>query len=380
MSLATMATRSNFSTGYLCNIEKGRRTATTDVIAAYRNILGDDLHRLALLAVLSDAEPTIEGDDIVDILNRIERLGTSVDNRLVQHFKSITDAFVARYESLNHSTITPVLLRQRRHIESLLDESNRTSQRRELFEAAGGTSGVLGYIAVGRGEFQLARAYCAEAILLGELAQSTNLQAWARGLQSFCEYYAKDYRTALEFARDGLALAGDGPQSVRLMVNGVARALGKLGDVDGVHRAVNGAHELMSRNTVPLGLPSSITLHCYSATQVASNATTAYVALALPDSAREYADRALPVIEEAGSPWSRSLILIDLAIAQVLSSGADLDSATNAVLRAINITGSKPVISVTQRTREFLDHVDQRWPGTSRVEPLREAARIMGVS
>ena len=82
----------------------------------------------------------------------------------------------------------------------------------------------------------LARAYCAEAFTLADLAQS-----------------------------------------VRLAVNGVARAIGKLGDIEGVHRAVDDAYGLMARNDVPPGLPSSISYQCYSAAQTASNAATAYV-------------------------------------------------------------------------------------------------------
>lgn len=45
------------------------------------------------------------------------------------------------------------------------------------------TAGVLGYVAVGRGEFPLARAYCLEAFHLADFAHA-RLRAWARGLQS----------------------------------------------------------------------------------------------------------------------------------------------------------------------------------------------------
>ena len=54
VSLARMAAQSHFSTGYLCNIEKGRRPASPEIISAYRSMLGDTLHRRALLAVLAD--------------------------------------------------------------------------------------------------------------------------------------------------------------------------------------------------------------------------------------------------------------------------------------------------------------------------------------
>ena len=60
-------------------------------------------------------------------------------------------------------------------------------------------------------------------------------------MQSFCEYYAGRYDDALSLAADGLGCARGGPQSVRLAINGMARALGKLGDTEGVYRAVGEA-------------------------------------------------------------------------------------------------------------------------------------------
>src|SRR5262249_31660036 len=154
-----------------------------------------------------------------------------------------------------HTEILPVLLKQRMWVNTLLEECNHPVQRQQLFEIAGGTSGLLGYIAVGRSQFHLARAYCAEAFLLADLAQNTNLRAWARGLQSLGEYYARNYAEALRLAEDGLTHAGSGPQSVRLAVNGVARARGKLGDISGVHRAVDHAYTLVSRYDAPEGFP-----------------------------------------------------------------------------------------------------------------------------
>jgi hypothetical protein len=57
----------------------------------------------------------------------------------------------------------------------------------------------------------------------------------------------------LQPAKDGLNYSQPVPQSVRLTINGAARAMGKLVDVEGVHRAVDGAYDLMSLNDVPGG-------------------------------------------------------------------------------------------------------------------------------
>lgn len=168
-----------------------------------------------------------------------------------------------------------------------------------------------------------------KAFDLGDYARNSNLQAWARGINSFCEYYAGRFDEAVRLATDGLRYAHSSPQSVRLMISGTARALGKLGDVDGVRRAAEEAYDLM----LPNGVPSSISLECYSAAQTASNAATAYVSLGMPEKVQDYVDLALPDINESDSPWSRSLVLIDLARSQILAKELTWTTASNSFLR-----------------------------------------------
>lgn len=318
--------------------------------------------------------PTVDhggAEDVIDVLARVQKLHRGTVHpevvRLLQHNAERT---VDEYERLDHSVLAPALQKQRAWVEELIADCSRPGQLQQLLRIAGITSGVLGYVAVGRGDFALARAYCLEAFQLGDFAGNAGIQAWARGLQSFCEYYAGEYGAALDFATDGLSFARSGPQSVRLTINGVARALGKLGDAEGVHRAVGEAYELMSRNDVPGGVPSSISLLCYSEAQTASNAATAYVSLAMPEQARHYVALALPDISKADSPWSRSLVLIDLALSQVRAKDGDLDHATRLVLDALAISSGRPVISVRQRASEFARDAMTRWGDTPQASAI----------
>jgi tetratricopeptide (TPR) repeat protein len=270
------------------------------------------------------------------------------------------------------------LLRQRTWIDELLSECSHPREHRQLFRLAGATSGMLGYIAVGRGKFSLARAYCAEAFQLGDFAQDGDLQAWARGLQSFCEYYARDYQEALRLAEDGLSYARCGPQSVRLAINGKARALGKLGDVDGVHRSVDEAYELASHNDPPEGLPSSISMACYGATQIASNAATAYVSLGMPDKVQQYVDMALPYISKSGSSWSRSLVTIDYAVSLISSKEADPDYVGGLVADALDISSGRPVVSIQQRALEFVGEAVRRWGEVGSIREIQHTITRWG--
>jgi hypothetical protein len=344
---------------------------------------GDEPDRPSAAAPIGPkGEPTSDqsvspAEDVIDVLSRIQRLNRTVDPTIVEHLQANLRHTLAQYEGLDHVSLNPVLVKQRAWLDSLLDECGHPRQRQQLYMTAAATAGLLGYVAVGRGAFPLARAYCLEAFRLGDFAENANLQAWARGLQSFCEYYARDYREALRLAEDGLTYAQDGPQSVRLTINGVARALGKLGDAEGVRRAVGEAYELMSRNDVPDGVPSSIALECYSAAQTASNAATAYVSLGLPDQVQHYVDLALPDISRSDSPWSRSLVMIDLAFSHVRSDKPDLGRAADLAVEALGIPGCRPIISVQQRMSELVRDASELWGDCRPVNAMREAASAM---
>ncbi|MET8776600.1 hypothetical protein ABZV58_16455 [Nocardia sp. NPDC004654] len=234
------------------------------------------------------------------------------------------------------------------------------------------TSGLLGYIAVGCAHFSLARAYCQESFQLGDYAQDSNLAAWARGLQSFCEYYAGRFDNALHYAEDGLARNATGPQSVRLAINGVARASGKLGDIDGVHRAVEAAYELLPRSDAPVGVPSSISLESYSPAQIAGNAATAYLSLAKPDRVEYFADLALSEMSDANSPWGRSLVMIDVARSHVLSEDADLDAAVAIMHEALSPTRGRLMLQVQRRGSEFVRDAAARWGTTPELRTVED--------
>lgn len=311
--------------------------------------------------------------DVIDILGRIHKLSRSISPEIVRHLQINTQGMIERYETLDHSVAIPTLTKQRSWIDFLLDECSNPQQRRQLYNIAGKTSGLLGYMTVGRGNFPLARAYCLEAFELGNLAENSETRAWARGLQSFCEYYSGRYSEALDYARDGLTHAQSGPQSVRLLINGAARALGKLGNIEGVHRAVQESYDLISRHEVSAGLPSSITLECYSPAQVAGNAATAYLSLAMKSKVEQYAHLALPEMTKAASPWSSSLVLIDLACSHALSEKGDMDYAVSLILDALDIPSEKSIVSLRQRAGEFVRCATDRWGDLPQLYEVRDA-------
>ncbi|WP_159929865.1 MULTISPECIES: hypothetical protein [Nocardia] len=314
---------------------------------------------------------------MITVLARVHKLSRSIDPEILQQLQSSTRQTIAQYETIDPAKLVPALQKQRVWLDELIDECGHPRQRGLLFEIASETSGLLGYIAVGAGNFSLARVYCLESVQLGDYAQDNNLLAWARGLQSFCEYYAGQYDEALRYAQDGLAHAGCGPQHARLAINGVARAMGKLGDVEGVHRAVDQAYESLSHHSTQAVVPSSISLESYTPAQVAGNAATAYLSLAMPEKVKQYAKLALPEMNDTNSLWGRSLVMIDLARSHVLAEDADWDAATSIMLDALGVSPGKPMMQVPRRVSEFVHDATARWGDASQLRAVREALANM---
>ncbi|MGQ4618108.1 hypothetical protein [Nocardia sp. R7R-8] len=330
------------------------------------------------LAELVEAEATASADqgvtdELLTVFTRIQNLSRTVDPDLVDQLRDGVFRSIAQYETLDPAALVAPLRKQRAWLDELISECGRPAQRSQLFGIASMTSGLLGYIAVGCANFSLARAYCQESYQLGDYAQDNNLAAWARGLQSFCEYYAGRFQKALHYAEEGFARAAAGPQSVRLAINGVARARGKLGDVEGVHRAVDEAYEMLLRTDAPAGVPSSISLESYSPAQIAGNAATAYLSLAKPERVGHYAELALSEMSDANSPWGRSLVMIDVARSHVLSEDADLDGAVAIMHEALGPTRGTLMLQVQRRGSEFVRDAAARWGMTPELRTVDDA-------
>ncbi|MBB5083140.1 tetratricopeptide (TPR) repeat protein [Nonomuraea endophytica] len=257
----------------------------------------------------------------------------------------------------------------------LLDGKLLPKQRIRLYTQAAKLSGLLGYMAVNLGKFPLANAYCEETFQLGALVDNLDMQAWARGTESFCAYYVGDYERAVDLARDGQRYARQGPQAVRLAINGEARALAKLGEARAVDRAVAHAYDLSTKFDSVSGVSSCISFGLYSAARTASNAATAYVALRRPDRVQEYADEVLPVFEASESCWSQSLLRLDIATALLLADRPEPEQAASLAIEALTISAERPITSVLTRSRELL-HAANRWAELPAIREVADTLRV----
>ncbi len=71
--------------------------------------------------------------------------------------------------------------------------------------------------------------------------------------------------------------------------------------------------------------------------------------------------------------------MIDLAVSLIRPKEADLDRAAKLVLDALSISEGRPVISVQQRTSEFVRDASERWGNIRQVSAIRDAASTLEV-
>lgn len=317
--------------------------------------------------------------NVIDVLQRVHKLGRGIDPLVMREVHTTTDLIISDYRNLNPAEMSRVLVRQRRWIEELLGASVRPDQSRWLLRLGAKTSGILGYITVGYGQFQFSRAYLLEAFTLAELSEHANIRAWVRSLQSFCEYYSGNYPQALAHALDGLNGSPSAPLKARLAANCEARALGMLGDSRGVDFAIEAAYGHLSNANPAIPTPSSIALDAFDESQIAGNAATAYASLGSAVRVEEHAENALSQIDPTSS-LGRSLVLIDLARSQALAGHGDLERACILVEQALALSSGRRIVSLQERFALFMSEATEQWGTELRLDSLRESAIGMGRS
>ena len=319
-------------------------------------------------------------DDPWDIEQRRARLASlTVDEAKLRYLESSALSAISESERQPPLELALRIRGLRLHVEELMKAAQHPPQRARLYAVATYLSGLLGALALDLGRSESARAYAQEAFDLAEAADQPSLQSWARAAQSLVEYYGHNYHDALAYARDGQRFARGGPQSVRLAVNGEARALSRMGDRYGVDEAVNRGLALLECLPAPDGLSPSLAVGVYCKARASANAATAYLAIATPIRIDEFALQALPAFDEAQLHGPQALTRLDLATAALMHADADPEQACQLVTEAIAITDREQFDSVGQRSREFL-RLAHRWSKTAAMRDVAELVNARTVA
>jgi DNA-binding XRE family transcriptional regulator len=311
-----------------------------------------------------------------DIARRTQRLAAAnVDSAILAQLDQLVEAVISSHDHTHTPTasIARCLVPQRRWLDELLGGHQHPEQRERLYVVAATMSGVLAAAAMDLGRVEAARGYSVEAFQLATHTRQDNVIAWVRATQSLIEYYAGDYQRALAYARDGQSHARGGPQTVRLALNGEARALAQLNDAEGVHEAVGRGFDALNQARPDGQVAAILTLEAYCPARAAANAATAYLTLGHPSLAREYAAQALGPFDRAGSTGPQALTRLDLATAQLHHPGPDVEAAAALVGEALRVDDRR-FEPLAQRSAGFL-HAAARWGDQPAIRDIRDQVR-----
>ncbi|MFC8796940.1 hypothetical protein ACFT2C_04360 [Promicromonospora sp. NPDC057138] len=260
----------------------------------------------------------------------------------------------------------------RPHLHRMLREPHHPPVARSLYTTATFLSGVQATLALDLGHLDSGRAYAREAFDLAEATGDLDLIAWARAAQSLVEYYDGQYLDALALADDGLARAPRGVHAVRLAVNGRARALARMGDREGVERAVDHGWAVIEEHARPgVDLSASMDEGIYCEARTAGNAATAYLALGDAERVEQYATRALKTFDRLGVRSTQAMTRLDIATVLLQPGSRDLERATKLVTEVVEITAAERKYPVEKRTGEWLEAA-QPWHALPAVREVRE--------
>lgn len=304
------------------------------------------------------AAPPTAGADAeleIDIARRALHDGGPTEG--IQTLELLIEDVVERYELTGPGALGSSV-RQLREFGRTLHSALRPGDRDQcrLHAARGRVSGLLAYMAVNAGRYSLARAYSREAAGLANAPADDDLSLWIAATEAFALYYHGRYAESLRCAQNAIARCGPtSSQRRRILVNGIARAAGRLGEQELAEQAIDRA--LLSvgcpQRFEDLTIGSCISFAPYTAARTTANAATAYLSLGQADRALALTTQLTDSPALTNSVWSQSLVGLDHAAAMAQSRDGDPRLAAELGTKALIISTQQPIDSIFHRANEF---------------------------
>ncbi|MGN4158597.1 hypothetical protein ACRWOO_02715 [Streptomyces sp. NEAU-PBA10] len=302
-------------------------------------------------------------DDPLAVITQTELLTqSSTGTAVLDHFRGEIQEIVDRYETQGPQALAGQTRSLHGQLSTRLHGQHLPTVQTELFRLTGQAAGLLAYMAVNAGaKPAVAEAYCAQAETLAEHVGDTQLQMWAAGTRSLSLYYQQRYAEADAAAAAGVDLAPNNDQAIRLLVNGRARALARLGNRRGAERAIGRALDLSEQQpSLPTGITSCISFAPYSLARTLANEITARLSLGDTGEVFSCAEQIDGLIEESDSEWSRALVRLDVAAALLEHRQPEVEHAMALGRSALHAGTTAPITSVWQRANELYEKAG-RW-------------------
>jgi tetratricopeptide (TPR) repeat protein len=316
--------------------------------------------------------PDVEDEAALVAQERLWLSSLDLDEAKLDYLDSAIEWIIDQDERVAPAELLRKARDLRSHVHRLLRRPHHPPARARLYQAAAYLSGTHAALSLDLGRVGAARAYAQESFDLATATRAPDLEAWARATQSLVEYYAGQFHDAFGFAQDGLSRSPQGVHAVRLAVNGQARALARLGDAQGVERAIDHGWSVLNERSSPdVELSASLTTGVYCEARTAGNAATAFLALGDVEQVERYATLALETFERTDARSPRAMTRIDLASALLRPEAPDPERGADLVREALTLTDGLNRFPVEQRAQEFLQAAGP-WRTLPAIREVRE--------
>jgi hypothetical protein len=259
-----------------------------------------------------------------------------------------------------------------RHVGAAFRQPVGLTQHRELLVAAGWLALLIGCVEYDLGMRAGAEATRTAAGQLGAEAGAGEIVGWAHEMSAWFALTQGEYRNVLTATSAGLTIAGNARVAVQL-VGQEAKALGRMGDIPGVHNALDRGLLLLDR------LPAAERPDNHFAIDPDKWEFYAMDAYRLARDDDQAAAHAAEVLRKGTAPDGRErspmrMAEARLTIAVVAAHKGEMEEAVSLGLEALE-PGRKSLPSLLMVASELDAELSRRWLDELAVEQFRDAVR-----
>lgn len=256
LSLRALARMIPADPGHLSRIRRDLTPPAQEMAERIDRALGADgalvaLRRPRRAAWTEAAAAPFVGDDPVSTVEMARRLRLSgVDRPTLETLAAVTESLCTQYAYRTPRELRAEARRWFSYVGQLLEKRVGLYEHRELLVTAGWLALLIGCLEYDSGLTVAAEGTRRSALQLGAEAGHSEITAWGLEMASWFAHTRRDPERTVTFARAGQGAARSTSVSVQLVAH-EARALARMGDVDGVHEALDRGHALLSQMSRP---------------------------------------------------------------------------------------------------------------------------------
>lgn len=372
LTLSRFAELIHYNKGYLSRIESGLKAPSEPLARQCDRALearGELIAAAHLdIAALRDTRPSYT----TELLRRIQ--SSDITSAALESLHATVNDLCCQYAHRDAGQLKGEAQDWLREIARNLRQPVGLKQHRELLVAAGWLALLIGCIEYDMGMRASAEATRTTAIQLGREADASQITGWTYEMAAWFALTQGHYRSVLASTEAGAAIAGRERVSVQL-IGQEAKALGRLGDVQGVRAALErGARRLReltppARNDNHFEVdPDKWVFYAMDAYRLAGDTTMA----------EQYASEVIRTsVAPDGSERSPMRVAeARLTLGIVECRRGELEKAVDLGLVALR-ANRKSLPSLHMIAGELEAELSRRWPDEGRVEDFREAARAL---